>query len=114
MDSRIDFVINLMRGELDRDLTLDRIAESVNISVSYLHHLFRAETGTTPWLYLQSLRLEKAQELLVTTMLSVKQIMVRVGMKDKSHFARTFRKAFGRSPTKYRAAARLNSYLQRI
>ncbi len=114
MDSRIEFAINQMRLELNRDLSLDQIAQSVNLSVSYLHHLFRSETGTTPWLYLQSLRLEKAQELLTTTMMSVKQIMVLVGMKDKSHFGRTFKKTFGRSPTEYRAAARLNRYLQKI
>ena len=114
MDPRVQLIINLMKEELHQDLTLDGLASSVNLSLSYLHHLFKAETGTTPWLYLHSLRLEKARELLVTTMLSVKQIMNRVGMKDKSHFGREFKKTYGQSPGQYRMNARLNSYLQKM
>ena len=112
MDPRVQLIITLMKEELHRDLTLNGLAQTVNLSLPYLHHLFKAETGTTPWLYLHSLRLEKARELLVTTMLSVKQIMIRVGMKDKSHFGREFKKTYGQSPGQYRMAARLNSYLQ--
>ena len=99
-----------MQKEFHRDLTLSELAERVNLSISYLHHLFKAETGTTPWLYLHSLRLETARELLVTTMLSVKQVMVRVGMKDKSHFGREFKKTYGISPSRYRMSVRLKSY----
>lgn len=109
MDPRVQLIIHLMREELHQDLTLDGLAQSVNLSVSYLHHLFKAETGTTPWLYLHALRLEKARELLVTTMLSVKQIMIRVGMKDKSHFGREFKKTYGQSPGQYRISSRLNT-----
>lgn len=114
MDLRVQLIINLMREELHQDLTLDDLARSVNLSLSYLHHLFKDETGTTPWLYLHDLRLEKARELLVTTMLSVKEIMNRVGMKDKSHFGREFKKTYGQSPGKYRMSARLKSYLQKM
>lgn len=114
MDPRVQLVITLMKEELHRDLTLNELARTVNLSLPYLHHLFKAEMGASPWLYLHSLRLEKARELLVTTMLSVKQIMIRVGMKDKSHFGRQFKKAYGQSPGQYRMAARLNSYLQKM
>lgn len=114
MDTRVQVIMNLMKEELHRDLSLCELAQSVNLSLSYLHHLFKAETGTTPWLYLHSLRIEAARGLLVTTMLSVKQIMVRVGMKDKSHFCREFKKTYGKSPTQYRMDARLNTYLQNM
>lgn len=114
MDPRVQMIVSLMRQEFHRDLTLGELAQSVNLSTSYLHHLFKAETGTSPWLYLNSLRLERARELLVTTMLSVKQVMVCVGMKDVSHFGREFKKAYGKPPGMYRMSARLNAYTDGI
>lgn len=114
MDTRVQIIVRLMRQEFHRDFTLDELAQSLNLSTSYFHHLFKAETGTSPWLYLNSLRLERARELLVTTMLSVKQVMACVGMKDVSHFGREFKKAYGKSPSRYRMSARLNAYTDSI
>ena len=54
--------------------------------------------------YLRALRLEQARELLQTSRLTVKQIMNEVGVEDKSHFAREFKKTYGLTPTAYRAA----------
>jgi AraC family transcriptional regulator of adaptative response / methylphosphotriester-DNA alkyltransferase methyltransferase len=111
LDLRVQLIIDLMKSGLHRNLTLTELATSANLSLSYLHHLFKAETGTTPWLYLHSLRLEKAQVLLVNTMLSVKQIMNQVGIKDKSHFGRQFKKTYGKSPAQYRLSAKMERYL---
>jgi two-component system response regulator YesN len=55
--------------------------------------------------HLQLMRMKKAQNLLETTLLSVKEIMVRVGIKDRSHFERDFKRIYGLTPTQYRAAA---------
>jgi two-component system response regulator YesN len=96
-----------MQNELHRDISLNALAASVNLSLSRLHHLFKAETGTTPAQYLRSLRLEKAKELLEDTLLSVKQIMVSIGVRDRSHFEREFKRMYGLTPTQYRATARL-------
>jgi AraC-like DNA-binding protein len=47
--------------------------------------------------------MQKARELLETTFLNVKEVMLNVGAKDTSHFIRDFKKAFGLPPTQYRA-----------
>jgi transcriptional regulator GlxA family with amidase domain len=60
----------------------------------------------TPAQYLKSLRMWKAKELLEETFLNVKQIMLRVGVKDQSHFVRDFRGLYGHTPTKYRRRVR--------
>lgn len=114
MDPRVQMILRLMRQELHRDLTLDELARRVNLSTSYLHHLFKAEIGISPWMHLNTLRMERARDLLVTTMLSVKQVMVCVGMRDVSHFSREFKKAYGKPPGRYRMSARLNAYTDSI
>lgn len=107
MDQRVQIVIGLMKEELHQDILLSELASSVNLSLSRLHHLFKAETGTTPAQYLRSLRMEKAKELLEFTFMSVKQIMVSIGVRDRSHFEREFKKIYGLTPAQHRATAQL-------
>ena len=102
MDQRVEAVIRLMEENLRAELPLGRLAESVNLSPSRLHQLFRDETGTSPARHLKSLRLREAKRLLETTFLSVKEIRIKVGVDDESHFTRDFRGAYGCTPTEYR------------
>ena len=102
MDQRVQAVIRLMEANLRDELPLGRLAESVNLSASRLHQIFRSATGTSPARYLKSLRLAEAKRLLETTFLSVKEIRLRVGIDDESHFTRDFRAAYGCTPTDYR------------
>jgi len=106
MDQRISKVVELMRGNLYQELSLEALAQAVNLSPSRLHNVFKSETGMSPARYLKTLRLERAKELLEASFLSVKEIRVKVGIGDESHFVRDFRKAYGLSPTQYRARHR--------
>ena len=47
----------------------------------------------------------KAQHLVATGLLSVKEIMVEVVSRSKSYFVRDFRKAFGLAPSEYKKRA---------
>ncbi len=78
------------------------MAKSVGLSVSRLQHIFRAATGETMKRYQQRLRLERASELLLSTHMSVKEVVAAVGAPDKSHFLREFKKSYGLSPRRYR------------
>lgn len=102
MDQRVQIVLALIEEDLRRELSLEDLAKSVNLSASRLRHLFSTETGTSPGQYLKSIRIRKAKEMLETTFLSVKQIMSLVGFVDRKHFACDFKKAYGASPTEYR------------
>lgn len=106
MDYRVRHAIRLISEDLSRSLVLGEIARAVNLSQPRLRALFRAETDMTPAQYLKSLRMQKAKKLLDETFLNVKQVMFQVGVKDRSHFARDFRKLYGLSPTDYRRRAR--------
>jgi transcriptional regulator GlxA family with amidase domain len=113
MDPRLQIVIKSMKEQCHREISLSELAASVNLSLSRLHHLFKAEVGTTPAHYLHSLRMERAEELLKFTLLTVKQILVRVGMNDRSHFDRDFKRIYGLTPMQYRVNAK-NDSLQDI
>lgn len=102
VDRRVQIIIGSMKANLQREMVLSEVARLVNLSPSRLQHLFKAETGTSLTQYLKSLRLERARELLETTFLSVKQVMITAGLKNKSHFVKDFKKAYGMTPTQYR------------
>ncbi len=55
----------------------------------------------------------EAEKLLRTTLLSVKEIMNRVGISNESHFVHAFKKAHRLSPSKYRSASLLQAHKKR-
>ena len=104
MDQRVQIALALMKEDLRKELSPDELARSVNLSPSRFRHIFKAEVGASPRRHLHTLRLEHARELLETSLLSVKQIMAGIGINDRSHFDREFKKAYGLPPVQYRAA----------
>ena len=102
MDYRIDDVLADIENSFSQTMTAQSFAQSLNLSVSRFQHLFKQEVGKNFTDYIKDLRLQKAGQLLVATNLTVKEIMAKVGAKDKSHFLRDFKCRFGETPTEYR------------
>jgi transcriptional regulator GlxA family with amidase domain len=102
MDPRIQIIIKLLKDDLPGKLSPAELALTVNLSPSRLFYLFKKETGISLAQYRRNLRMEKAKELLETTFVSVKEILTLVGMTDRSHFERDFKRLHGMTPTKYR------------
>jgi transcriptional regulator GlxA family with amidase domain len=102
VDHRVEKVVHIMRADLSKELSLADLAQSVNLSVWRLSHVFRSEIGISPIQYLKVLRIERARHLLETSFLSIKEITYSVGLKDESHFVRDFKKTHRVSPTSYR------------
>jgi AraC family transcriptional regulator of arabinose operon len=114
MDPRVRTALALMQENLQGAWSPDILARAVSLSSSRFHHLFKAEVDMAPAHYLRALRMEQASKLLQTSLLTVKQIMNGVGFEDKSHFAREFKKAYGLTPTAYRAAHLLTAEVKRL
>lgn len=92
-----------MREDVRGELSLSEFAQSVNLSVWRLCHIFKADVGMPPIKYLRLLRMERAKDLLESSFLSVKEIAYQVGMNDESHFVRDFKSTYGQSPATYRS-----------
>src|SRR6185312_8821876 len=93
----------MMRDDVRGELSLSEFAQSVNLSVWRLSHIFKSDVGMPPIKYLRLLRMERAKGLLESSFLSVKEIAFQVGLNDESHFVRDFKSTYGFSPTSYRA-----------
>src|SRR5688572_22107049 len=98
----------MMRADVRGELSLSEFAQSVNLSVWRLCHIFKSDVGMPPMRYLRLLRMERAKDLLESSFLSVKEIAFRVGMNDESHFVRDFKSTYGSSPACYRTQFRSN------
>ena len=106
MDARIAVVIARMEDTLEQRTNLAALAAAVNLSVSRLSHLFREEVGVSPGRYLHTIRMERSRTLLERSFLTVREVMLRVGVSDPSHFARDFRRYHGIPPSQVKRGGR--------
>jgi AraC-like DNA-binding protein len=102
LDKRVEKIIAMMREDVRGELSLSEFAQSVNLSVWRLCHIFKSDVGMPPIRYLRLLRMERAKDLLESSFLSVKEIAYQVGLNDESHFVRDFKSTYGFSPALYR------------
>jgi DNA-binding response OmpR family regulator len=87
----------------DPELDVERICGLLGMSRNSLNRKLTALTGTSMNPYLRVLRLQKAEELLVNTGLSIAEVAYAVGFGDPSYFGRVFSEAYGLSPGHFRA-----------
>ena len=106
MDRRIELIASKIKANTAAPWDTAGLAALVNLSPSRFRHLFKQETGTTPAQYLKEFRLRKAEKMLRTTFLSIKQILKQVGIASNAHFVHDFRRKYGTTPTAYRRTIR--------
>jgi AraC-like DNA-binding protein len=84
-------------------LDVRALARAAHLSPAHFSREFRRAFGETPHRYLLTRRLERAAELLRNTDHSVAEICLEVGLRSVGSFTTSFRRAYGLSPTAYRA-----------
>lgn len=102
MDRRVELVIAQIEADVTREWETAQLAELVNLSSSRFRHLFKEETGETLAQYLRARRLERAEFLLRTTFLSIKEIKKAAGLSAMAHFVQYFKQRYGATPSAYR------------
>jgi|HubBroStandDraft_2_1064218.scaffolds.fasta_scaffold1255498_1 transcriptional regulator GlxA family with amidase domain len=102
MDARVKTVIAVMRESMADQPSASSLSRSVNLSPARLRQLFKIETGQSPMRYLRNLRMQRAEHMLRSTFLSVKEVAFVCGINDVSSFVRDFKKRHGLTPTEFR------------
>ncbi|WP_026869075.1 helix-turn-helix domain-containing protein [Inquilinus limosus] len=90
----------------DQPVDLDGAARTVGLSPFHFLRVFAASLGVTPHQYLLRARLRRAARLLAEEARPVTEIAYEVGFGDLSNFVRSFHRAAGVSPQRFRRAAR--------
>ena len=113
MDPRTSWAMSHIRGRLDRSVRTRDLAAAVNLSCRHFSRLFRKGTGSSFSEWLKTSRMQAAEELLIGTFLSIKEVAGRIGM-DQSHFTREFRAAHGVCPRCWRLEKQSGSDMAEI
>lgn len=92
------FIVN----RLQEKFSVTALAEHFDMSVPKLIRLFHDKFGCTPYSYYLSVKVDIAKKMLAETNLTVEDIACRLNFLDRNHFAKTFQKKTGMTPSGYR------------
>lgn len=96
--NRVARVVLQLRERYDQPLRIGELAQSVHLSVSSLHHQFKAATSMSPLQFQKQLRLHEARRLMLMDGLEAATAAHRVGYESASQFSREYRRLFGAPP----------------
>jgi AraC family transcriptional regulator len=99
---QLKIVKEYMRANLDRDIGLRELSDSIGLSAFHFSRAFKSQTGIPPGQYFTKMRVERAQDLLSQTSLPIPEIAVAVGMWSQSHLTHVLKRVTGVTPAEYR------------
>lgn len=94
-----------LRRNFQQPLRMESLAEQLNVSVSTLHHQFKAVTSTSPVQYQKLLRLHEARRLMAVGRYGATEAAFEVGYSSAAQFSREYKRLFGASPSQDRERA---------
>ena len=95
-------VAELINDNLAEEITIEQMAATVDLSLSYFSRQFKLATGLTPHQYVMQQRFERAKQLLKDRKLSLSAVANECGFTHQSHMGKLFRQQLGVTPKQYR------------
>ena len=89
-----------IKDNFDRPFTIEQLAKASSMSVSSLHHKFKAFMAMGPLQYQKQLRLQEARRLLMNGEYDATNVALHVGYESPSQFSREYKRLFGLPPLK--------------
>jgi transcriptional regulator of acetoin/glycerol metabolism/AraC-like DNA-binding protein len=99
-------VCEFVDSHLEDSISLGALAAQAHLSPYHFAREFRHSTGVSPHRYVLEQRVQRAQELLLQTDLSLASIASAAGFSDQGHFSRQFRALVSTTPSRYRRMKR--------
>jgi AraC-type DNA-binding domain-containing proteins len=97
----INYLINEVKTRYNTKITLYELADKLAMNYSYISVLFARNAGVTFQEYLQSFRLDKARELMLSGEFRMNKISEKCGFYDSHFFSKAFKKRFNMTPGEY-------------
>lgn len=98
----VNAVIKYVNANYQQKLSLDQIANHVNLNREYLSRLFSKETGQSLFQHINAVRMEAAADLIRSQSdIYIKEVAAKVGFDDPYFFSRRFKEYFGKSPSEF-------------
>ncbi len=97
-------ILSYIEDNLDKDLSLDKIAQELSYSKFYIARTFKDNTGITLYKYIQGMRLDEAARKLVQTKRPIIEIAFEAGYASQQAFTQAFRVVYIYTPQEYRKA----------
>lgn len=97
-----------MREHTSQNLCMEEVAKHAGLGYSKFRKIFRNYTGFSPQQYFVNLKLEESKDLLLNTLMSIKEIAFRLGFDSTTYFTRVFRQHFCQTPLDFREKGERN------
>lgn len=104
-DPTIAKALRYIHANYSSHLSLDEVADSAGLSPNYFSNLFNTRMGISFSSYVNKVRIEQAQHLLLDTSISLIEIASLVGFEEQSYFSKVFKEITKLTPGKYRKQA---------
>ena len=85
----------------DEGLNVGMIAKKMNMSHSSLYRKIKALTDLTANEFIKKVRMQLAEQLLITDRYTINEVMYRIGMNNPGYFRQCFKDEFGLNPSDY-------------
>jgi AraC family transcriptional regulator len=100
-----DLAKEILLENLEGDISISEVAEACNLSRGYFIRAFRETSGMTPYQWLLSQRVNRAQALLRASNAPLAEVAIACGFADQSHFTRVFSAIVGATPGNWRRSS---------
>ena len=101
-DKRLAEVLKYVHNHIYEDVNIDSLASIACVTKSHFTRLFVNTFGMPPLQFINRKKMDKAELLLITENLPIKEIAYILGYSDHSYFIRLFKKTTGITPMAYR------------
>ena len=95
-------VISIVKGDMETNFSVDYLAREAGTNVNKLQEGFKYVYEMTVNKYIQQIKMDKAKNLLEHSDLNISEIVIAIGLKNRSYFSKIFKEEYGVSPRYFR------------
>tara|TARA_R100001369_G_scaffold29172_4_gene52765 strand:+ start:260356 stop:261375 length:1020 start_codon:yes stop_codon:yes gene_type:complete len=95
---KVDYVVKRIAGDLSSNLTVEHLAKEAGTNVNKLQEGFKYVYDLTVNKYIQNIKLEAAKDMLMNSEKNISEIVLAIGLNNRSYFSKIFKEKYGVNP----------------